>query len=219
MIVSSRTVTRVWKWPKCASVRAEVQSMDTPQGTALPLPPRHLLHPQELIRGSVHAPHPTPQPCRSSWGLLITRGYPQPPISLGFISLRTGCVPASSARNLLSVLSVLGVGFTGVSKTDVVWNTVKWQERKRGRLYNAIPLTNKHNAETDGASIICQVLCAPLTKQALPPPDSQRRRRCRSHGQRVVRGGSHPRGGTRHFASSGHLSGGCNRNNTCPDVM
>ena len=39
MIVSSRTVTRVWKWPKCASVRAEVQSMDTPQGTALPLLP------------------------------------------------------------------------------------------------------------------------------------------------------------------------------------
>ena len=125
MIVSSRTVTHVWKWPKGSSVRGEVQSVDTPQGTALPLPLYHLPHPQELIRGSAHAPHPTRQPRRSSRGLLTTQSYPQPPISLSFISLRAGYVSASSARNLLSVLSVLGVGFTGVSKTDVVWSTVK----------------------------------------------------------------------------------------------
>ncbi|XP_043309802.1 uncharacterized protein LOC122432092 isoform X2 [Cervus canadensis] len=39
MIVFSRTVTSVWKRPKCSSVRGEVQSVDTPQGTALPLLP------------------------------------------------------------------------------------------------------------------------------------------------------------------------------------
>ena len=75
--------------------------------------------------GSAHAPYSIPQPRRSSWRLLITQCYHQAPISLGFISLRTGYVPASSARDLLSVLFVLGVGFIGVSKTDVVWSTVK----------------------------------------------------------------------------------------------
>ena len=39
MIVYSRTVTSVWKQPNCSSVRGEVQSVDTPQGTALPLLP------------------------------------------------------------------------------------------------------------------------------------------------------------------------------------
>ena len=39
MIVFSRTVASVWKRPKCSSVRGEVQSVDTPQGTALPLFP------------------------------------------------------------------------------------------------------------------------------------------------------------------------------------
>lgn len=39
MIVSPRTLTSVWKWPKCSSVRGEVQSMDTRQGTALLLLP------------------------------------------------------------------------------------------------------------------------------------------------------------------------------------
>ena len=124
MIVSSRTVTSVWKRPKCSSVKGEVQSVDTPQGTARP-PSCHLPHPEELIRGSAHASHPTPQPRRSSWGPLITQGYHQAPISFSFLSLRTAYVPDSSATNLLSVLFVLGVGFTGVSKADVVWSTVK----------------------------------------------------------------------------------------------
>ena len=97
MIVSSVTVTGVWKWSKWSLVRSEVQSVDTPQGTAPP-PSCHFPHPQELIRGSAHAPHPSPQPRRSSWGLLITQCYHQAPVSLGFISLRTGYVPASSAR-------------------------------------------------------------------------------------------------------------------------
>ena len=39
MIVFSGTVASVWKRPKCPSVRGEVQSVDTPQGTALPLFP------------------------------------------------------------------------------------------------------------------------------------------------------------------------------------
>ena len=39
MIVFSRTVASVWKQPKCSSVTGEVQSVDTPQGTALPLFP------------------------------------------------------------------------------------------------------------------------------------------------------------------------------------
>ena len=39
MSVSCRTVTSVWKRPKCSSVSGEVQSVDTPQGTALPLLP------------------------------------------------------------------------------------------------------------------------------------------------------------------------------------
>ena len=112
MIVSSVTVTGVWKWSKWSLVRSEVQSVDTPQGTAPP-PSCHFPHPQELIKGSTHAPHPSPQPPRSSWGLLITQCYHQAPISLGFISLRTGYVPASSARYLLSVFFSLGVEFTG----------------------------------------------------------------------------------------------------------
>ena len=115
MIVSSVTVTGVWKWSKCSLVRSEVQSVDTPQGTAPP-PSCHFPHPQELIKGSAHALHPSPQPPRSSWGLLITQCYHQAPISLGFISLRTGYVPASSARYLLSVFFLLGVGFTGYVK-------------------------------------------------------------------------------------------------------
>ena len=115
MTVSSRTVTSVWKRPKCSSERSEVQSVGTPQGTASP-PSCHFPHPQGLMRGSAHAPHPSPQPPRSSWGLLITQCYHQAPISLGFISLRTGYVPASSARYLLSVFFLLGVGFTGYVK-------------------------------------------------------------------------------------------------------
>ena len=51
------TVTRVWKLTKCSSVRGEVQSVDIPQGTTCP-PSCHLLHPQELIKGSAHAPTP-----------------------------------------------------------------------------------------------------------------------------------------------------------------
>ena len=82
-------------------------------------------------------PHPTPQPHRSSWGFLITQGYHQAPVSLSFISLRIGYVPSSSATNLLSVLFVLGVGFPGVSKTDVVWSTVRWQHIKKQRNYFA----------------------------------------------------------------------------------
>ena len=50
-------------------------------------------------------------------------------------------------------------------------------ERKRRRLLNAIPIINKYNAEMDGALIIYQMLCVPLTKQVLPPPDLQRRAR------------------------------------------
>ena len=115
MIVSSVTVTGVWKWSKWSLVRSEVQSVDTPQGPAPP-PSCHFPHPQELIKGSAHALHPSPQPPRSSWGLLITQCYHQAPISLGFISLRTGYVPASSARYLLSVFFSLGVGFTGYVK-------------------------------------------------------------------------------------------------------
>ena len=48
-------------------------------------------------------------------------------------------------------------------------------ERKRSRLLNAIRIVNKYNAEMDGALIIYQTLCVPLTKQVLPPPDLQRR--------------------------------------------
>ena len=70
---------------------------------------------------------------------------------------------------------MLGGGFTGVSKADVVWSTVKWQESKRSRLLNAIPSINKYNAEMDGALIMYQMPCVPLTKQVLPPPDLQRR--------------------------------------------
>ena len=63
-----------------------------------------------------------------------------------------------------------------MSKTDVVWSTVKGEERKRSRLFNAIPIINKYNTEVDGALIIYQMLCVPLTKQVLPPPDLQRRK-------------------------------------------
>ena len=48
-------------------------------------------------------------------------------------------------------------------------------ERKRRRLLNAIPIINKYNAEMDGALIMYQMLCVPLTKQVLPPPYLQRR--------------------------------------------
>ena len=48
-------------------------------------------------------------------------------------------------------------------------------ERRRSRLLNAIPIVNKYNAEMDGALIIYQTLCVPLTKQVLPRPDLQRR--------------------------------------------
>ena len=84
MSVSCRTVTSVWKRPKGSSVRGEVKSVDTPQGTA-PSSSCHFPHPQELIMGSAHAPYSIPQPHRSSWRLLITQCY-QAPISLGFIS-------------------------------------------------------------------------------------------------------------------------------------
>ena len=123
MIVSSRTVTSVWKWPKCSSVRGEVKSVDTHKEQHLsflpfsPFPGVHhgfcpcpLLHPT-ATQVLLAFPHHT----------LLSSG----PISLGLISLRTEYVPASSARDLLSVLFVLGVGFIGVSKTDVVWSTVK----------------------------------------------------------------------------------------------
>ena len=49
---------------------------------------------------------------------------------------------------------VLGVGFAGVSGADVVWSTVKWQENKRSRLLNAIPIVNKYSAEMGGALIL-----------------------------------------------------------------
>ena len=57
MTVSSRTVTSVWKRPKCSSERSEVQSVGTPQGTASP-PSCHFPHPQGLMRGSAHYPTP-----------------------------------------------------------------------------------------------------------------------------------------------------------------
>ena len=47
-------------------------------------------------------------------------------------------------------------------------------KRKRSRLLNAIPISSKYNAEMDGALIMYQMLCVPLTKQVLPPPDLQR---------------------------------------------
>ena len=70
---------------------------------------------------------------------------------------------------------MLGVGFTGVSKADVIWSTVKLQERKRSRLLNVIPVINIYNAAMDGALIIYKMLCVPLPKQVLPPPNLQRR--------------------------------------------
>ena len=70
---------------------------------------------------------------------------------------------------------MLGVGCIGVSKTDMVWSTVKREERK-SRLLNALLIINKYDAEMDGALIIYQMLCVPLTKQVLPPPYLQRRR-------------------------------------------
>ena len=48
-------------------------------------------------------------------------------------------------------------------------------ERKRSRLLNSIHVINKYNAEMDGALIVYQMLCVPLTKQVLPPPYLQRR--------------------------------------------
>ena len=42
-------------------------------------------------------------------------------------------------------------------------------------ILNSIPVINKYNAEMDGALIVYQMLCVPLTKQVLPPPDLQRR--------------------------------------------
>ena len=40
-----------------------------------------------------------------------------------------------------------------------------------------ILIINKYNTEMDGALIMYQMLCVPLTKQVLPPPDLQRRTR------------------------------------------
>ena len=47
-----------------------------------------------------------------------------------------------------------GCGTYRVSKTDVVWSTVKGEERKRSRLFSAIPLVSKYNTELDA-------VCAP----------------------------------------------------------
>ena len=55
----------------------------------------------------------------------------------------------------------------------MVWSTVKGEERKRSRLFSAIPLVSKYNTEMDGALVVYQMLCVPLTKQVLPPPDLQ----------------------------------------------
>ena len=63
-----------------------------------------------------------------------------------------------------------------MNQTDVFWSKVKGEERKRSRLFNAIPLVSKYNTELDGALIVYQMLCVPLTKQVLPPPDLQGRR-------------------------------------------
>ena len=58
----------------------------------------------------------------------------------------------------------------GVSKTDVVWTTVKTQGRKRSSILNAIPIISKDNAEMDGALIIYHMLGVPLPKQGCHLP-------------------------------------------------
>ena len=40
-----------------------------------------------------------------------------------------------------------------------------------------IPVINIYNAAMDGALIIYKMLCVPLPKQVLPPPNLQRRTR------------------------------------------
>ena len=67
MIVSSVTVTGVWKWSKCSLVRSEVQSVDTPQGTALPLFPATFPIPRSSSR-VLPMPRPQPHPHGVGWG-------------------------------------------------------------------------------------------------------------------------------------------------------
>ena len=43
------------------------------------------------------------------------------------------------------------------------------------RILNDITTSSKYNAEKDGGLIMDEMLCVPLTKQVLPPPDLQRR--------------------------------------------
>ena len=103
MIVSSITMTGIWKWSKCSSVGVKY-NLWTPHKEQPALLPATFPIPRSSSGVLLVSPHPTPQPPRSSWGLLITQCYHQAPISLGFISLRTGYVPASSATNLLSLV-------------------------------------------------------------------------------------------------------------------
>ncbi|XP_043726396.1 uncharacterized protein LOC122672948 [Cervus elaphus] len=66
----TRTVTSVWKRPKCSSVRGEVQSVDTPQGTALPLLPATF---------SSHRPRTDSSVCVSSFPALMLQVIIQRP--------------------------------------------------------------------------------------------------------------------------------------------
>ena len=67
MIGFSRTVASVWKRPKCSSGRGEVQSVDTPQGTALPLLPATFPIPRSSSR-VLPMPRPQPHPHGVGWG-------------------------------------------------------------------------------------------------------------------------------------------------------
>ena len=125
MIVSSRIVTRVWKRPKCSSVKGEVKSVDTPQGTDPLLPATFRIH--RSSSGVLPMPPTTPHPTATQvlLGFPHHTGLSSGPRLAQLHLLEDRVCPFLFSHKFVECLLFAGCGIYRVSKTDVVWSTVK----------------------------------------------------------------------------------------------